>query len=169
MPEDSRIDRTALVAQLNSIDFQHLSEQHAYCMCFSASRFNHSCAPNCVAYLDPNEPFPTKGINVQLSSRLTDNADGTALRVLVWKLRDVGEGEELTSYIDLLQPKESRQRSLVELYGFECVCSRCESESDAWLGGFLLMLGLFEIAETRLTGSDSCLAALELRFPGFQR
>jgi hypothetical protein len=56
---DSRIDRTALVAQLNSIDFQHISAQHAYCLCFSASHFNHSCAPACVAYLDPNEPFPT--------------------------------------------------------------------------------------------------------------
>jgi hypothetical protein len=38
------------------------------------------------------------------------------------------------------------------------------------LGGLLVDAGgLFEIAETRLTGSDSCLAALEPRFPVLQR
>ncbi len=90
---------------------------------------------------------------------MSDNADGSALRVLVRTLRDVGEGEELTlSYIDLLQPKESRQRSLVELYGFECECSRCESESVVDAGR------LNEIAETHLTGSDSVMLRLNRGF-----
>jgi hypothetical protein len=138
------MDRTALVAQLNSIDFQHIFRQHAYCLCFSASHFNHSYASNCVAYLDPNDPFPPQGFNVQLSSRMSDNANGAAPRVLARTLRDVGEGEELTlSCIDLFQPKVSRETSLVELYGFQCECSRCESGSDAGLGGLLVGAGGF--------------------------
>ncbi len=130
MPGVFRIDCTALVAQLNSIDFQHIFGQHAYCLCFRASHFNHSRAPHhCVAYLDPNEPFPTQCFNVQLTSRLSNNADGPALRGLVRAFCDVGEGEELTlSYIDLLQPTETRHGSLVELYGFQCECSQYKAE-----------------------------------------
>ncbi len=83
-------------------------------------------------------------------------------------LRDVGEGEELKlSQIDLLQPKESRQRNLVELRGFECIYTRVRA-MQGWVGSSL-MLGLFEIAATRLTCSGSCHAALEPRFPMFQR
>lgn len=67
-----------------------------------ASRFNHSCTPNC---------------------NQSDTGDG---RMAIYAVRDVKVGEELTaSYADIDQPREARQRHL-DHYGFVCDCSACD-------------------------------------------
>jgi hypothetical protein len=67
-----------------------------------ASRFNHSCTPNC-------------------------NASGnSAETICVHSVRDVKAGEELTVYyMDPEQTREARQEFLVN-YGFVCDCPACD-------------------------------------------
>jgi hypothetical protein len=70
------------------------------------SALNHSCEPNCqVAYLE----------------------DGEAL---VFALRNIAAGEELTiSYIYVHLPLAERRQQL-QSYGFVCQCPRCLAEED---------------------------------------
>ncbi len=75
----------------------------------TAALLNHSCSPNCF-------------------KRFT--AEGTLEIVAA---RDVPIGEELChSYIDPLATTNERQGLLLQGYGFECACSRCNGTSP-WL------------------------------------
>jgi hypothetical protein len=68
----------------------------------SASRFNHSCTPNCNQ--SPSDVTGEMGIHT---------------------VRDIKAGEELTVYyVDPEQPQEARQRRLDD-YEFLCKCSAC--------------------------------------------
>ncbi|RBQ86338.1 hypothetical protein VDGD_03295 [Verticillium dahliae] len=66
---------------------------------------NHSCVPNAI---------------VAFSGR----------RAFLRALRDIKEGEEIEiSYIDCTQSLEHRRKAL-ELYFFQCVCTRCKEDLD---------------------------------------
>lgn len=75
-------------------------------ICPVISRFNHSCAPNC--------------------QHAWDEAAGLER---VFACRDIEVGEELCiCYIDIVKPRDERQRELSVRYGFTCACTAC---SDA--------------------------------------
>ena len=60
-PSRDVVDHCALAVQLNSFNIQHASGRSIYTTLHNMAHFNHSCAPNCTMYLDPNAPFPTRG------------------------------------------------------------------------------------------------------------
>ena len=71
---------------------------------------NHSCAPNCL---------------------LRYNFDGKTPIMEIVAARDIAEGEELThSYVELVSPKETRGKSLKEIFGFDCHCERCANNTS---------------------------------------
>ncbi len=85
-------------------------------------------------------------------------------------LRDICEGEELT-LSTFCSPRRAGRGALSS-----CMVSNVNAVDvrmraiQGWLGGLLVDAGgLFENAETHLTGSDSCLAGVEPRFPLLQR
>ena len=81
---------------------------------------NHSCVPNC-----------------QIEARIVpgggDGDDETCggLRVTLVALRDVAEGEEITTaYVPSNQRYFRRRRELRRRYGFACDCPRCALEAS---------------------------------------
>jgi hypothetical protein len=78
-------------------------ENHPSILFFS-TKLNHSCDSNCTYYKDGNK--------MTMSLK-----------------RDVYPSEELfDSYINCNVSKEERQQQLKKRYGFDCRCSRCQSE-----------------------------------------
>ena len=71
---------------------------------FFSTKMNHSCESNCRYYRDNDRMvFETK--------------------------RDIQAGEELfDSYITCDVPREERQKTLKDRYGFDCGCTRCVRE-----------------------------------------
>ena len=71
---------------------------------FFSTKMNHSCESNCRYYRDNDRMvFETK--------------------------RDIQPGEELfDSYITCDVPREERQKTLKDRYGFDCGCTRCVRE-----------------------------------------
>ncbi|KAK4038549.1 SET domain-containing protein 5 [Parachaetomium inaequale] len=70
------------------------------------SRLNHDCAPNLGYYFDSK-----------------------TLSLKVYAVRDIFPGEELTiSYVDVVQPHSTRQKSLSSAWSFTCTCPRCTLE-----------------------------------------
>jgi len=67
---------------------------------------NHSCQPTCL-------------LRYVISQ-------GRPVRLQVIAVRDITAGEELThSYVDLAEPTAGRQDKLSSVYGFSCMCDRC--------------------------------------------
>jgi len=72
-------------------------------LCLEISRFNHSCVPNCQHAWDEEAGMER-----------------------VFACTNVKAGEELsTSYIELRQDRQSRQRELSMKYKFDCACPAC--------------------------------------------
>lgn len=75
---------------------------------FTASLFNHSCAPN--AHVS------------------WENGDAA---ITIRTLRPVRAGEEFNiTYVDANERSASRRARLKEWYGFDCACERCASGED---------------------------------------
>ena len=71
---------------------------------FFSTKMNHSCDSNCMYYRDND-------------------------RMVFKAKRDIQAGEELfDSYISCDVPREERQKTLKQRYGFHCACSRCNKE-----------------------------------------
>lgn len=71
---------------------------------------NHSCAPNCRLLFDEGG---------RLSVAVSPHGGG------------IVSGEELTiAYVAPNEPRSSRQRLLMDGYGFVCTCPRCEMELE---------------------------------------
>ncbi|KAK4209093.1 SET domain-containing protein 5 [Rhypophila decipiens] len=82
-------------AEVKEIDFHSTFTE--------VSRLNHDCSPNLGYYFD----------TATLSHK-------------VYAVKDILPGEELSvSYVDVLHPRETRQRLLQATWHFKCVCSRC--------------------------------------------
>ncbi|KAK8112565.1 hypothetical protein PG984_013091 [Apiospora sp. TS-2023a] len=76
-----------------------------------ASRFNHSCLPSC----DYDVRLPYNGGGVQKA------------RWMAYALRDIPKGEEVTiAYNYTSELRESRQRQLLDTWGFTCTCEVCD-------------------------------------------
>ena len=74
----------------------------------SASRFNHSCEPNCAQRFD------------------------AFACVVVETTRHVRQGEELTiPYVDVALNLEKRNERLERAFAFRCDCARCARERRA--------------------------------------
>ena len=77
------------------------------CVCFDASRINHSCIPN--SHYSWNE-------NIR--------------RLTVHAVRDIPEGEEITvSYCSGFRTLKERRRKL-KPYVFTCLCPACQEDTD---------------------------------------
>merc|ERR1719473_265423 len=71
---------------------------------------NHSCSPNAASVVGPSG------------------------EVSITALKDIAPGEEvLISYTDVSEGYETRRKTLLEHYGFECKCTRCTDEQKAEL------------------------------------
>jgi hypothetical protein len=117
---------------MNSFEMQdEASGRSVYATLYLLAHFNHSCSPNCWAYLDPN---------VKLNTSSSPDEE-VSVDVLVRVVRPVRKGEELSiSYLQLIETTPRRQLLLQDKYGFHCICSRCLDTShpvdpylDAWL------------------------------------
>ncbi len=98
----SRIDSNVFGC-FSKLESGHLFGQGMY---LEAALFNHSCDPNCAV---------SSGV--------------TPLQIVT--IREVQPGEELTiAYVEISQPRSSRQAKLSENYCFDCGCPRCASEGD---------------------------------------
>lgn len=81
---------------------------HVYGVFGFAAYMNHSCSANACHSLDGTREDPT---------------------LVVRAVRDISVGEEICiSYLEVYQPRVSRQEELWEMYLFRCGCARC---SDA--------------------------------------
>ncbi|XP_057748418.1 histone-lysine N-methyltransferase ASHR2 [Arachis stenosperma] len=81
-----------------------------------ASFFNHDCLPNACRfdYVDSNPP---------------DGSNNTD--IIVRMIHDVPQGREIClSYFPVNENYASRQKRLMEDYGFTCNCDRCNVESN---------------------------------------
>ncbi|XP_058731204.1 histone-lysine N-methyltransferase ASHR2 [Vicia villosa] len=84
-----------------------------------ASFFNHDCLPNACRfdYVDVNPPYHADGLN---------NTD-----FVIRMIHDVPQGREIClSYFPVNENYSSRQKRLLEDYGFACNCDRCNVESN---------------------------------------
>ncbi|CAI8617678.1 unnamed protein product [Vicia faba] len=84
-----------------------------------ASFFNHDCLPNACRfdYVDVNPPYHADGLN---------NTD-----FVIRMIHDVPQGREIClSYFPVNDNYSSRQKRLLEDYGFACNCDRCNVESN---------------------------------------
>lgn len=89
-----------------------LLKARAYAVYHRASLFNHDCLPNACHFDYPDRPGP-------------GNTD-----IVVRALHDITEGREVCiSYFAANWRYADRQRRLLEDYGFQCVCDRCQVES----------------------------------------
>jgi len=78
----------------------------------TASNINHSCRPNALHFLNPNNP------------------DMNSPELVVRCISDVAAGQEISfSYTEPLQPRSERQQLLRTHYFFDCLCERCLSEA----------------------------------------
>ncbi|XP_058059609.1 histone-lysine N-methyltransferase SMYD3 [Anopheles bellator] len=84
-------------------------------MYLGASILDHSCRPNAAASF----------IGARLQIRLLEDFVGSELDF----------GRIFISYIDLLEPPDTRREQLAERYYFHCDCDRCEDEQDRKLMG----------------------------------
>ncbi|XP_061367077.1 histone-lysine N-methyltransferase ASHR2-like [Gastrolobium bilobum] len=81
-----------------------------------ASFFNHDCLPNACRfdYVDTNQP---------------DDSHNTD--IIIRMIHDVPQGREIClSYFPVNENYSSRQKRLIEDYGFTCNCDRCNVESN---------------------------------------
>lgn len=81
-----------------------------------ASFFNHDCLPNACRfdYVDANPPD-----------------DGHNTDFIIRMIHDVPQGREIClSYFPVNENYSSRQKRLIEDYGFTCNCDRCNVESN---------------------------------------
>lgn len=116
---------SALLAKdkLNAFGIMHpVSEDdeqrsvRAYGIYPSASFFNHDCLPNACRfdYVDVNPPD-----------------DGHNTDFIIRMIHDVPQGREIClSYFPVNEKYSSRQKRLLEDYGFACNCDRCNVESS---------------------------------------
>ena len=98
-----------------SIDDGHRSVR-AYGIYPYASFFNHDCLPNACRfdYVDTNPP---------------DGGHNTD--IIIRMIHDVPQGREIClSYFPVNENYSSRQKRLMEDYGFTCNCDRCNVESN---------------------------------------
>lgn len=88
-------------------------EYTGYAVSLDSCIMNHACLPNASAYFIQDKLY---------------------VRVI----RDCFEGEELTlSYLDGLNLKKDRQKSLMHDYAFQCGCDICTRRDDGLLDAFL--------------------------------
>ncbi|KAG6293351.1 hypothetical protein E4U09_003030 [Claviceps aff. purpurea] len=80
-----------------------------------------------------NDDQPREAVFLE-ASRINHDCDNNALHEwnarikqhTVHTIRDIDAGEEITiSYVELLEKRESRQKTLRELFGFTCSCRLC--------------------------------------------
>ncbi|KAL5220900.1 hypothetical protein ABZP36_025613 [Zizania latifolia] len=91
---------------------QELRKARAYAVYPQASRLNHDCLPNACHFDYPDMPGP-------------GNTD-----IVVRALHDITEGREVCiSYFAANWQYKDRQLRLLEDYGFQCECERCQVES----------------------------------------
>uniref|UniRef100_A0ACD6AGG7 Uncharacterized protein n=1 Tax=Avena sativa TaxID=4498 RepID=A0ACD6AGG7_AVESA len=89
-----------------------LRKTRAYAMYLRASLLNHDCLPNACHFDYVDRPGP-------------GNAD-----IVVRALHGISEGKEVCiSYFAANWRHADRQRRLLEDYGFQCECERCQIES----------------------------------------
>lgn len=89
----------------------------AYGIYPNASFFNHDCLPNACRF-----------------DHLDREGDGNAV-INVRAIHDIPEGREVClSYFPANWGYKERQQRLIEDYGFQCVCDRCEVEKKWKLG-----------------------------------
>jgi hypothetical protein len=85
---------------------------------FDASRFNHSCAPNAVAYFDVGG----------LPRPIQKAASSGKAEINIVSLRDIEAGEEIfISYTTLISSAEKKRSHLK----FPCRCRACAGESES--------------------------------------
>ncbi len=91
----------------------------------AAALLNHSCDPNCVLQFNENN----------------------SLRIIA--VKEIAIDEEIThSYTDLSLPTEGRRNKLRNVYGFDCQCCRCVSNTSILPESRISLLSLVEEAAT---------------------
>lgn len=99
-----RLEIESLIDRLQSNAFGITDSEMnviGYGLYATAATINHSCEPNCIQYFE-----------------------GDVLHVR--SIRDILQGEEATiAYIDVAEPRHSRQEELLRTYAFHCSCPRC--------------------------------------------
>ncbi|KAA1064217.1 hypothetical protein PGTUg99_011021 [Puccinia graminis f. sp. tritici] len=97
-----------------------------------AVRFNHDCRPNVGYYMD----------------HVTQSMHMTAFR-------PISAGEELTiSYRALELPRQVRQDSLSETYGFQCSCSLCQLSAEEGRKSDRRVLRVLQLRRFHYTGDE---------------
>lgn len=116
---------------LFSNSFPRGNNPNAFVLFLLASRFNHSCSPNCDFTWDEL----TNEIRIYASTNITK---GTELTIAMAELRE---------------PERERRGNLRRRYGFECICSVCKETVDGSDRRRLRMKAIFIELETS-TGTD---------------
>ena len=87
---------------------------------------NHDCSPNAAAVVGPSG------------------------EVAVTALKDIKEGEEITiSYVDVKDDIDKRKKTLLQHYGFECKCNRCQDEARTELKQRMKEANLYRAGQRR--------------------
>lgn len=100
--------RLSSIFATNSFEPSNRSYSSLY---LEASRFNHSCLPNC-----------------EYAHGAVDNPNG----ITIYASRDIQPGEEITvAYLNTYEPRDRRQAETLHNWGFVCNCPACDKTNPA--------------------------------------